>query len=149
MADTTLTDKTRAFLDSAGWDAIAEPLTGDASTRKYFRLRKEGQSVVLMDASRALITVVPFVRMDEHLLRLGFSAPAILARDESKGLLLLEDFGDATFARLLDDGAEPEKLFTLETTERTRRRTVGCILRLWDRGGPFKVCIGSGAFICF
>lgn len=115
MADTTLTDKTRAFLNSAGWDAVAEPLTGDASTRKYFRLRKEGQSVVFMDASRTLASVRPFVRMDEHLLRLGFSAPAVLARDEARGLLLLEDFGDDTFAHLLDDGTEPENLFALAT----------------------------------
>ncbi|MGA9780214.1 MAG: aminoglycoside phosphotransferase family protein [Limisphaerales bacterium] len=115
MADTTLTDKTRAFLDSAGWDTVAGPLTGDASTRKYFRLCKDRQSVILMDASRAQASVAPFVRIDEHLLELGFSAPAILARDEMKGLLLLEDFGDATFARLLDDGTEPEKLFTLAT----------------------------------
>jgi N-acetylmuramate 1-kinase len=115
VADTTLTDKTRAFLESAGWDTVAEPLTGDASTRKYFRLRKERLSAILMDASRALASVAPFVRMDEHLLRLGFSAPAILARDEAKGFLLLEDFGDATFARRLDDGTEPEKLFTLAT----------------------------------
>lgn len=115
MADTTLTDKIRAFLDSAGWDTFAEPLTGDASPRKYFRLRKAGQSAILMDATRALASVAPFVRLDEHLLRLGFSAPAILARNEAKGLLLLEDFGDVTFARLLDNGAEPEKLFTLAT----------------------------------
>ncbi len=115
MADTTLTGKTRAFLDSAGWDTVAQPLTGDASTRKYFRLRKAGQSAILMDAARVLASVAPFLRMDEHLLRLGFSAPAILARDEAKGFLLLEDFGDATFAQLLEDGAEPEKLFTLAT----------------------------------
>jgi aminoglycoside/choline kinase family phosphotransferase len=115
VADTTLTDKTRAFLDSAGWDVAGEPLTGDASARKYFRLRKERLSAILMDASRALASVAPFVRMDEHLLKLGFSAPVILARDEAKGLLLLEDFGDATFTRLLDDGTEPEKLFTLAT----------------------------------
>jgi len=115
VADTTLTDKVRAFLDAAGWNVVAEPLTGDASLRKYFRLRKNQQSAVLMNASRALETVAPFVRIDEHLLRLGFSAPAILARDEAKGLLLLEDFGDATFASLLEAGAEPERLFTLAT----------------------------------
>jgi aminoglycoside/choline kinase family phosphotransferase len=116
VADTTLTDRTRAFLDSAGWNVPAgEPLTGDASARKYFRLRKGAQTAILMDASRALASVAPFVRIDEHLLRLGFSAPAILARDEPKGLLLLEDFGDATFAQLLDDGAELEKLFALGT----------------------------------
>jgi aminoglycoside/choline kinase family phosphotransferase len=41
--------------------------------------------------------------------------PAIFARDEKKGLLLLEDFGDATFTRLLDNPCEPEKLYTLAT----------------------------------
>lgn len=111
VADTILTDKVRVFLISAGWDAAPEPLTGDASPRKYFRLRKERQSAILMNASRALETVAPFVRIDEHLLRLGFSAPVILARNEPEGLLLLEDFGDATFARLLDEGTEPECLF--------------------------------------
>ena len=116
MADTTLTDKIRAFLDSAGWDnATVEPLAGDASSRTYFRLRKDKQSAILMNASQVLASVAPFVRIDEHLLRLNFSAPAILARDDAKGLLLLEDFGDATFARLLDDGTKPEKLFTLAT----------------------------------
>jgi len=115
VANTTLTDKTRAFLNSAGWDAVPEPLTGDASTRKYFRLRNDRQSAILMDASRALASVAPFIRIDEHLVKLGFSAPTILARDDAKGLLLLEDFGDATFAHLLDDGMEPEMLFTLAT----------------------------------
>jgi aminoglycoside/choline kinase family phosphotransferase len=114
VANTTLTDKTRAFVDLAGWNvAVPEPLTGDASTRKYFRLRKDGQSAILMNASQALASVAPFVQIDEHLVKLGFSAPTILARDEVKGLLLLEDFGDATFASLLDNGAEPEKLYTL------------------------------------
>ena len=57
----------------------------------------------------------PFVRIEKHLIQLGFSAPAILAGDEPKGLLLLEDFGDTTFARLLDEGEEPERFFTLGT----------------------------------
>jgi hypothetical protein len=93
-----------AFLDSAGWgDATCEPLTGDASARKYFRLRKQDRSAILMDASRVLDFVAPFVRIGGHLRSLGFSAPEIFSRDEAAGLLLLEDFGDATFARLLDE----------------------------------------------
>jgi aminoglycoside/choline kinase family phosphotransferase len=92
-----------AFLDSAGWgDAACELLTGDASARKYFRLRKQNRSAILMDASRVLDSVAPFIRIGEHLRHLGFSAPEIFSRDEAAGLLLLEDFGDATFARLLD-----------------------------------------------
>ena len=93
----------RAFLGSAGWgDATCEQLTGDASARKYFRLRKLHRSVILMDASRVLDSVAPFVCISEHLRQLGFSAPEIFSRDEAAGLLLLEDFGDATFARLLE-----------------------------------------------
>ena len=96
-------DNTHKFLAAAGWGAAArEPLTGDASARKYVRLRKGGQTAVLMDASRLPEIVAPFVQIGTHLRQLGFSAPEIFACDEAGGLLLLEDFGDATFAQLLD-----------------------------------------------
>ena len=109
-------NKTREFLNTAGWgNAACEPLTGDASARKYFRLQKDKQSAVLMDASSVLESVAPFIQISQHLQRLGFSVPAILGRCDERGLLLLEDFGDATFARLLDNQGEPEKLYTLAT----------------------------------
>ena len=109
-------DNTRKFLDAAGWgDAAREPLTGDASARKYVRLRRHDRTAILMDASQLPEIVAPFARIDAHLRQLGFSAPEILARDEPDGLLLLEDFGDTTFAQLLDRQSEPEKLFALAT----------------------------------
>jgi len=93
----------RTFLTAAGWgNAACEPIAGDASTRHYFRLRRERQSAVLMDASQNLDSVPPFVRINRHLQKIGFSVPVILARDVKRGFLLLEDFGDNTFARLLD-----------------------------------------------
>jgi aminoglycoside/choline kinase family phosphotransferase len=96
-------DNARTFLDAAGWgNAAREPLTGDASARKNVRLRQAGRTAILMDASHLPEIVAPFIRIDEHLRQLGFSAPEILARDEANGLLVLEDFGDATFAQLLD-----------------------------------------------
>ncbi len=96
-------DNTRKFLDDAGWgNAAREPLTGDASARKYVRLRTNHRTAIFMDASRLPEIVAPFVRIGTHLRQLGFSAPEILARDEADGLLLLEDFGDTTFAQLLD-----------------------------------------------
>ena len=87
----------------ARWqNAVCEPLTGDASARKYFRLRGEQATAILMDASHVPDSVAPFVRIATHLRELGFSAPEILQRDSENGLLLLEDFGDDTFARLLN-----------------------------------------------
>jgi aminoglycoside/choline kinase family phosphotransferase len=116
VAKTILNNNAREFLDTTSWSAAAiSPLTADASARKYFRLKKDNQSAILMDASRILNTVAPFIRIDQHLHQLGFSVPAILARDEKKGFLLLEDFGDDTFTRLLDNRGEPEKLFALAT----------------------------------
>jgi hypothetical protein len=102
------------FLAAAGWNsAPRELLAGDASARRYFRLRRGKETAVLMDASGNLDSVAPFIRLDQHLEAIGFSVPAILARDEPKGLLLLEDFGDATFARLLERGSGPETLYSL------------------------------------
>ena len=112
----------RAFTGSTHWKTAAcEPLTGDASARKYFRLRAENQTAILMDASQVPDSVAPFVRIARHLREIGFSAPEILARDTENGLLLLEDFGDDTFAGLLEktsgEATSPrhKKLLTLAT----------------------------------
>lgn len=107
---------TREFLAAAGWSLAAyERIAGDASARKYFRLRQGQQSLVLMDASQNLESVGPFIRINEHLQRLGFSAPLIRARDPARGFLLLEDFGNDLFSRLLEAQSEPEELFALAT----------------------------------
>jgi aminoglycoside/choline kinase family phosphotransferase len=45
--------------------------------------------------------VRPFVAVAEHLAGLGFSAPQIYERDTEAGFLLIEDLGDALYARLL------------------------------------------------
>ena len=105
----------RAFSAVHWQTAATEPLTGDASARKYFRLRTENQTAILMDASRVPDSVPPFVLIAEHLRKLGFSAPQILARDTENSLLLLEDFGDATFSLLLEKSVEVERLYTLAT----------------------------------
>jgi len=106
----------RAFPGFAHWKTAAcEPLTGDASARKYFRLLAENQTAILMDASQVPDSVAPFVRIAKHLRKIGFSAPKLYLHDAPNGLLLLEDFGDDTFAKLLEKSVEPEKLFTLAT----------------------------------
>ena len=103
------------FLADAGWgDARRQPLDGDASFRHYVRLeRPDGARAMLMDAPPPQEDVRPFVGVDAHLRRLGFSAPEILAADIDQGLLLLEDFGDATFTRILAGGGDEAPLYEL------------------------------------
>jgi aminoglycoside/choline kinase family phosphotransferase len=103
-----------AFLAAAGWGrAERRPLAGDASFRRYERLALEGKRAVLMDAPPPQEDVRPFLAVAAILHRLGLSAPAILARDEAAGLLLLEDLGDGTYTRLLAEGADETALYAL------------------------------------
>ena len=103
-----------AFLAAHGWDDAARAaLAGDASFRRYFRLTRKGETALLMDAPPPQEDVRPFVAVDGMLRDLGFSAPAILAGDEAAGLLLIEDFGDDTFTRLLAKGADETALYAL------------------------------------
>lgn len=98
-----------AFLDAAGWGgAERRPLAGDASFRRYDRLRDGTRRAVLMDAPPPQEDVRPFVRIARHLASLGLAAPEILAADEVAGLLLLEDLGDDLYTRVLRDGGGDE-----------------------------------------
>jgi hypothetical protein len=102
----------------------AEPLHGDASTRRYVRLRLSGAphpSAVAMvlgegrfasgsdelggaTASREL----PFVNVGRWLAAQGFPVPALYAdRSREDGLLLLEDVGDVNLWRAVE--AEPAR----------------------------------------
>lgn len=92
-----------AFLSATGWGpADRRHLAGDASDRRYERLRLGAATAVLMDnPPGGADDPAAFARMARHLRGLGLSAPAILAEDLDRGLLLLEDLGDDLYARLL------------------------------------------------
>ena len=84
---------------------------GDASSRSYERLAREGRKLILMNAPRRpdgpavrgglpysaiahlAEDVKPFVAMARALRERGLSAPEVYAADLNEGLLLLEDLG--------------------------------------------------------
>ena len=106
------------FLAEAGWDgARVEPLAGDASFRRYFRVHHPAHgAAVLMDAPPPHEDPRPFIAVAEWLVGRGFSAPDILARDLDEGLLLLADFGDVRLRETLDEEPDREEaLYGLAT----------------------------------
>jgi N-acetylmuramate 1-kinase len=133
------TDAMNDFLRAAGWGAAAqEPLAGDASTRRYIRLRRGGQSALLMDQPQdaetpaAPANATPeerralgynavarlagadcerFIAAAEFLRAKGLSAPAIYAADAAKGFVLIEDFGDTLYADVLARGQDEHALY--------------------------------------
>lgn len=101
------------FLAAHGFGAAARyPLPGDASFRRYERLAGGPAPALLMLCPPGKEAIAPFTRVARHLASCGLSAPAIIAEDDAAGLALVEDFGDATFTRLLAAG-EDETALTL------------------------------------
>ncbi|MFM7415278.1 MAG: phosphotransferase [Alphaproteobacteria bacterium] len=102
---------TAAFLKATGFGAAQlAPLPSDASARRYTRLLGGPRPALLMEAPPPEDTRA-FIAIAGHILGLGLSAPEIIAADPTAGLVLLEDFGDATHAALLDSGAHAPMLY--------------------------------------
>ncbi|HEY1613965.1 MAG TPA: phosphotransferase [Rhizomicrobium sp.] len=129
----------REFLAGAGWgDATDAPLPGDASTRRYFRIRDGARTAMLMDQPQAAETppcptsatpaervalgynavarlagadCARFIAAADYLRSRGLSAPGILAADTRKGFVLLEDLGDGLYTDVLADDADEEALY--------------------------------------
>jgi aminoglycoside/choline kinase family phosphotransferase len=100
-----------SFLANAGWaDAGIEPLAGDASFRRYFRLRRaSGKTAMLMDAPPPNEDPQPFLRAAKWLEANGLRAPRIIAEDAPRGLVLIEDFGEVRMREYLDQWPADER----------------------------------------
>ena len=127
------------FLAEAGWGAVLRlPLSGDASTRRYVRLVRDGETALLMIQPQAAETpsagkeatsqermalgynavarlagadCARFVAAAQYLAGLGLSAPQIYAADAAAGLVLIEDFGADLFTDSLEKGIAESDLY--------------------------------------
>lgn len=101
--DLTVPPAIPPFLAAAGWEgAVIEPLPGDASFRRYFRIRRGEQSAMLMHAPPPHEDPAPFLRAARWLDDSGMRPPRILHEAAAHGLVLLEDFGDVRMRDYLD-----------------------------------------------
>ena len=128
-----------AFLTNAGLGSVRrEPLTGDASTRRYERLHQGDRTLIFMDQPPSVETapcppgatpaerralgynalarlaagrVDAFIATAGWLRAQGLSAPAILHANAPRGLAVLEDLGDNLYARLIEQGQDEAPLY--------------------------------------
>lgn len=152
------------FLAEAGLAGVRrEPLPGDASTRRYERLyRADGATLMLMDAPPSAETgpcppgatfaeraasgwnamnrlaagrVEAFAAASAYMRGLGLSAPEVLALDAPAGLAVVEDLGEAVFAREMEAGLDPRPLY---------EAAVDVLLRLHREVPPEVLPVGPG-----
>lgn len=118
--------------------AQRNPLPGDASTRRYERLVRDGRRAMLMDAPRsaesapcppgatpaerrqlgwnatsrlAASRVEAFVAVAAYLEGLGLAPPQIYGADCEAGYAVIEDLGDSLYARVIPEGADEITLY--------------------------------------
>lgn len=99
----------RRFMAAAGWgEAARRFLYGDAHHRVYERLRRGGETLVLMNQPAEMDDAKRAQRRAQHLSEdtrsfhgfadayaaRGFSVPNVVRHDCERGLMLVEDFGD-------------------------------------------------------
>ncbi|MFO7593279.1 MAG: phosphotransferase [Pseudomonadota bacterium] len=86
------------------------PASSDASFRRYFRIRFDGESRIVMDAPPEKEDSGPFVRIGRQLRDIGLNVPEIMAEDLARGFLLLSDLGSQQYLDVLD-GRNVERLY--------------------------------------
>ncbi|HWB49165.1 MAG TPA: phosphotransferase [Stellaceae bacterium] len=112
--DSTRESAIAGFLAGTGWRGVQPALlAADASFRRYYRLTEGERRAVLMDAPPPHEDIRPYVAVAAMLRGHGLSAPEVFAEDSERGLLLIEDFGDDTYTRLLARGADEGALYAL------------------------------------
>lgn len=109
MSD-ALPEGIHTFLGETEWEgAEIAPLVGDASFRRYFRLRMGGRSAMLMHAPPPHEDPGPFLHVARWLEENGLRAPQILLEDAAAGWVLTEDFGDQRMREWIDAHPHDER----------------------------------------
>lgn len=99
-----LPDGIDSFLARAGWgDAVVDPIPGDASFRRYFRVEDHARRAILMFAPPPHEDPRPFLHVAKWLSEHGMRAPEIYFENAESGWVLLEDFGTDRMRDWLDD----------------------------------------------
>jgi aminoglycoside/choline kinase family phosphotransferase len=114
----------------AAADAVEiRALSGDASTRRYFRLFGPGGTEVLaLYPEPFSAEELPFVAVRSLFAGWGLPTPAVLDHDGGRGIVVLEDLGDVTLQEALKDAspAERQGLYqdALDDLSRLQRKSV-------------------------
>jgi aminoglycoside/choline kinase family phosphotransferase len=87
------------YTGPSDWECVA----GDASSRRYFRLRRQAQSWICVDSPPQTEKNTEFLQVRDLLDARGVCVPDLVAADAERGLLLLGDLGDRQLLDLLSE----------------------------------------------
>ncbi|MGH8241532.1 MAG: phosphotransferase, partial [Steroidobacteraceae bacterium] len=107
-------------------DFLVTTASADASFRRYFRVARNGDTWIAMDAPPAKEDMEPYIRIASMLVEVGVNAPRVIERNDEEGFLLNSDLGSQTYLMKLDARGDADRLYT---------DAIEALLRIQSRGG--------------
>ena len=110
--DIRLTEYLRTHKKAEAPAISVQALSGDASTRRYFRLTpKQGvSSIVALYPDPFDAAASPFYTVGQALIQMGLKVPQLLDQDGNLGVFEQEDLGDRTLQHVLDDASPAQTI---------------------------------------
>jgi len=111
-SDSRLADLTQWVVDELGFaGGLIAPASVDASFRRYFRVTRDADTYIVMDAPPDKEDMGPFVRVAKILAGADLNVPLVLARDLERGFLLLSDLGSRLYLDELPKEGAADRLY--------------------------------------
>jgi len=110
--DLRLTEYLRTHKGKHALAIQVAPLSGDASTRRYFRLTPSSgsSSIVALYPDPFDAAATPFYTVGQALIQMGLPVPRLLDHDGALGIYEQEDLGDLTLQHVLYDASAERKV---------------------------------------
>ena len=97
-------NKIEAWLEEIDCEGSLEAVSGDASFRKYYRLKSIMHSGIVMDSSLDKESLIPFIDINHRLFEVGVRVPKINTYQKQEGFLFMEDLGNTHLYEKIDSG---------------------------------------------
>jgi N-acetylmuramate 1-kinase len=111
-SDSRLAHLTKWVIEDLGIaDSVIAPASVDASFRRYFRVTRDADSYIVMDAPPNKEDSAPFLRVARILAGMNLNVPIVLARDMHRGFLLLSDLGSRQYLDELPAQQAADRLY--------------------------------------
>jgi aminoglycoside/choline kinase family phosphotransferase len=111
-------------------DAGLQPASVDASFRSYFRVNRDSESFIVMDAPPPHEDCHPYVQIAGYLESMGLNCPRILGADFENGFILMTDLGSTRYIDELErDSGRATELYN---------DAIDALLTLQEKGEAYQ-----------
>jgi len=107
-----------------------------ASYKKIYRFKNQNEGKIIVDFSYNHNDYLSFLEINNFLSKINISVPTIFDTDDSKSIIVMEDFGDSRYDKLINS-IDPKKILidainSLIEIQNTQKPIVNKLLKQYD-----------------